>query len=87
MSMTEKGEIKDSKRLREELRGRTFGYVSAALGLVAGLAWNDAIRAAIEVIFPIAKDTVMVKFLYALLVTIAVVLLIRYIEKFLNRTN
>lgn len=51
--------------LKKELRGRTLGYVSAALGLVAGLAWNDAIRAAIETIFPLSKDTIMVKFLYA----------------------
>jgi hypothetical protein len=71
--------------LKKELRGRTFGYVSAALGLVAGLAWNDAIKNMIETIFPLSKDTIMVKFLYAIIVTIAVVILIKYMDRMFNK--
>ncbi|PIQ66910.1 MAG: hypothetical protein COV95_01600 [Candidatus Zambryskibacteria bacterium CG11_big_fil_rev_8_21_14_0_20_40_24] len=59
--------------------------MSAAFGLVAGLAWNDAIKEFIEVIFPLSKDTVAVKFLYAVLVTVVVVILIRYLEHIINR--
>ena len=73
-----KNEIDDNVR---EIRSRTFGYVSTALGLVAGLAWNDAIRVLIESVFPLARNTIAVKFLYAVIVTAVVVLLIRYIEK------
>lgn len=71
--------------MNKELKGRTFGYVSAALGLVAGLAWNDAIRNLIETVFPMTRDTVAVKFLYAILVTVVVVLLIKYLDKMINR--
>ena len=71
--------------IKDEVRGKTFGYISAALGLVAGLAWNDAIASAIEALFPLSKDTVLVKFLYALLVTLAVIILIKYLDKIVNR--
>jgi hypothetical protein len=73
------------QELRKEMRGRAFGYVSAALGLVAGLAWNDAIRSLIEAAFPLARDTVAIKFLYAALVTVVVVVLIKYLDRMLNK--
>lgn len=73
-----KNEIDDNV---SEIRSRTFGYVSTALGLVAGLAWNDAIRVLIESVFPLARNTIAVKFLYAVIITVVVVLLIRYLEK------
>jgi energy-converting hydrogenase Eha subunit A len=71
--------------INKQLRGRTFGYISAALGLVAGLAWNEAISAMIEAIFPLSKDTVWVKFLYAIIVTVAVVILVKYLDRMFNR--
>lgn len=70
--------------LNKELKSKTFGYISAALGLVAGLAWNDAIKELIEVAFPLTKNTIGVKFLYAILVTIAVVILIKSINRMIN---
>lgn len=75
------------EELKKEVRVKAFGYVSAALGLVAGLAWNDAIKAFIEAVFPLTKDTIFVKFMYALLVTLAVVILIKYLDKFINSSN
>lgn len=69
----------------KEIRSRTFGYVSAAFGLVAGLAWNEAITSLINVLFPIAKDTVAIKFLYAVILTAVVVMLIRYLDRFFNK--
>jgi hypothetical protein len=71
--------------IKTEFRGKTLGYLSAALGLVAGLAWNDAISALIKQVFPLEQDTVLVKFIYALVVTLAVIVMLRYAEKLLNR--
>jgi hypothetical protein len=71
--------------INKELRGRTIGYISGALGLVAGLAWNDAISELIETLFPLAKETVLLKFVYALIVTAAVVILVKYLERAINR--
>lgn len=76
---------REAAEIKKELRSRTFGYISGALGLVAGLAWNEAITEMINKVFPVAKDTVAVKFLYAVLVTLAVVVLVRYLDKMINR--
>ncbi|HLD34421.1 MAG TPA: DUF5654 family protein, partial [Patescibacteria group bacterium] len=33
--------------VKQEIRNKVAGYIVAAFGLVAGLAWNDAIKALI----------------------------------------
>jgi hypothetical protein len=73
------------KEVERDVTGKSIGYVSAALGLVAGLAWNDAITALINKLFPLAKDAVPMKFVYAILVTVAVVILIQYLERLTNK--
>ncbi len=65
----------EGRVLRQEVRERTVGYITAALGLVAGLAWNDAVRALIERFFPMNQQAIWAKFIYAALVTLAVVVL------------
>jgi hypothetical protein len=77
----------DKKKSRGELRAKvreqTVGYISAALGLVAGLAWNDAVKALIERIYPAAQGGgVVAKFWYAGLVTIAIVVISYYLIRF-----
>lgn len=68
------------KKIREkggeiniEVKERTVGYITAAFGLVAGLAWNDAVRGLIDYLFPISKNSLMAKFAYALIMTLVVV--------------
>lgn len=79
-------------RLREkgmefenEIRNKILGYVVASFGLVAGLAWNEAIKAFIEAFFPVQKDTLYAKFIYAFLVTIALVFISLYLTKIFKR--
>ncbi len=67
------------KRLQKELRQKTFGYIIAAFGLVAGLAWNDAIKIAIEYVFPFSTETVIAKIIYAITMTVIVVLISIYV--------
>jgi C4-dicarboxylate transporter len=69
------------EKTRNELKDQTTKYLVAAFGLVAGLAWNDAIKALIELLFPFTKSGVLIKFIYAIIITIVVVLLGRYIFK------
>jgi len=78
--------VSETERIRGEIRERTVGYITAALGLVAGLAWNDAIKALIEYLFPLDNGSLPAKFIYAALVTVAVVLLTVYITR-LTRKN
>ncbi|MDP2637161.1 MAG: DUF5654 family protein [bacterium] len=76
---------RESKVLRQEVRERTVGYVIAALGLVAGLAWNDAMKGLIEVVFPGDSNTLQAKFLYAALVTLVVVLITAYLVRLFRK--
>ena len=41
----------EKPKLKSEFKSQTKGYVLAGLGLVAGLAWNEAIKALIENVF------------------------------------
>ncbi|OGF77776.1 hypothetical protein A3I27_02095 [Candidatus Giovannonibacteria bacterium RIFCSPLOWO2_02_FULL_43_11b] len=64
-----------------EIREKTFGYILAALGLVAGLAWNEAIKSLIEYFYPASKNGLSAKFIYAFLITIIVVLISTYLVR------
>ncbi|MEK7500923.1 MAG: DUF5654 family protein [Patescibacteria group bacterium] len=78
--------LKDSqKEVRKEVRERTLAYVVAALGLVAGLAWNEAINTLIAQFFPLSKDTLIAKFVYAGVITIIVVTVSSTLVRVLGR--
>jgi len=64
---------------------------AAGFGLVAALAWNDAIKSLFSIIFPKSENNLIAQFTYALLITLIVVLitiyLARYIKKIKNLIN
>jgi hypothetical protein len=68
-------------KFQEELRRRSFGYITTAFGLVAGLAWNEAIKAVIERFFPMSDGGMIAKFVYAIFITILLVFISVYILK------
>jgi hypothetical protein len=70
------------EEVKQEVRNKTVGYIVTALGLVAGLAWNDAVKALIEYLFPTQKDTLQAKFIYALIISMVVVFFSVYLVKF-----
>ena len=72
-------------RLRQEVRERTLGYIIAAFGLVAGLAWNDAIKALIEYLFPLQENTLSAKIIYAFLITLVVVICTIYLNRLFKK--
>jgi len=41
--------------MKNEIQKSAVGYISGALGLVAGLAWNDAITTAINAVMHLSK--------------------------------
>ena len=69
------------QEINREIKGKVVGYIAGALGLVAGLAWNEAITALIDTLFPLSKDSLWIKFVYALLITLFVVIVLRYVER------
>jgi septation ring formation regulator EzrA len=71
--------------LSREIRQRFFSYIMAALGLVAGLSWNETIKSLIEYLFPAQQNTLMAKFSYSVIITIVVVVLSIYLTKLSGR--
>jgi len=73
---------KESKKVGLEIRQKIATFILAGFGLVAGLAWNDAIKGFIEQYFPLASGGgLLAKFLYALIITIVIVVVSIYILK------
>ncbi|MDP1884245.1 MAG: DUF5654 family protein [Candidatus Moranbacteria bacterium] len=69
------------QKFKEELRNKSFSYITTAFGLVAGLAWNEAIKALIERFFPMSTGGMIAKFIYAIVITILLVFISVYILK------
>jgi len=73
-----------AKEIKKEIRQKISGYILAAFGFVAALAWNDAIKSLIEYFFPLNKNTVLPKFVYAVLITVVIVIISIYLTKLLE---
>ncbi len=58
----------------KEIRKQIVGYLMAALGLIAGLAWNEAAKGLIEHIYPLDQHGLWAKFIYAIIITLVVVI-------------
>ncbi len=65
-------EKKEDRSLRREVRAQVVGYVIAALGVIAGLAWNDAVKSLIEHFFPLSQSTLWAKIIYAIILSTGV---------------
>lgn len=75
----------DVEVMRKTAREKVWGYIAAALGLVAGLAWNEAIKGLIDHYFPIQRDSVWAKLWYAVIITILVVVIMVKFEKYFKK--
>ena len=73
-----------SIEVRREVKKQLLTYIVASLGLVAGLAWNEAIKALIEYFFPASQNTLLAKFLYALGVTLLIVIVSYYLASLIR---
>lgn len=72
----------ESRKMREQVQQQMVGYITAAFGLVAGLAWNQAIQALINHFFPKTGNSLTAQFIYAILITAVVVILTTYMIRF-----
>lgn len=80
------GRLKDGeKKLRKEVGEKTITYITAAFGLVTALAWNDAIKSLIEYLFPLQRNNLWVKFLYAVSMTFMAVLISIYLIRLIKK--
>ena len=79
--------IKKGQRLGKVLIDKITTYLIAAFGLVAGLAWNDAIKSSIEFFIPLQGNRLLMKFGYAILITFIFAILTVYILKLIKKED
>jgi len=75
------------KEFRKEVGQQTLGYIVAAFGLVAALAWNEAIKSLIEYLLPLGQNTLFAKLIYAIIITLLVVLVSVYLVRFSKKED
>ncbi len=76
---------KNNKKIKYLVKEKTASYLLAAFGLVAGLAWNEAVKSLIEYIFPTSQNTLLAKFVYALVLTVILVTVSSYLARLIKR--
>lgn len=60
---------------------KATGFITAGLGIVVGLAWNDAVQALVKVLFPMDTSSVVAKFSYAIVITVFLVFVSGKLDK------
>lgn len=72
----------EGERITNEVRERSMTYIAGGLGIVVGLAWNEAIKALIDYFYPLSSGTgILAKFSYAIILTAIVVVVTMYIVR------
>lgn len=73
------------KKARVAIKKKMFSYIAAGFGLVAGLAWNDAVKLLIDYFIPTIGSGIIAKLVYAFIITIVVGLMLYSIERSLEK--
>jgi len=68
----------ETEKIKKQIKHKMIEYIGAALGLVAALAWNDAIKSIIDYWF-ITGNGVIAKLIYAVLISILVITVTYYL--------
>lgn len=77
---TIKRETKAEKDIKIEFISKITTLLTAGFGLVAALAWNDAIQSLFKLI-PVKSNEVSAKFIYAVVITLFIVLIVYYANR------
>ncbi len=72
---------REQLRFRREARNQTITLIVTSFSFVAGLAWNEAVKSAIEVLFPTGNGLT-AKITYALFLTLIVVVVSYFLTRF-----
>jgi uncharacterized membrane protein YjjP (DUF1212 family) len=79
--------VKKSSRFSREFVATMISLAAAAFGVVAALAWNSAITALFNQVFPNEEGRITALFVYAVVVTLIGVLVIVLLGRLATRIN
>ena len=83
--MSDKNQTPEEKKsLKIEVLEQIAALATSGFGLVAALAWNEAIKAFFAKLFPQPGNNVIALFIYALFITILVVLITTRVGRTVN---
>jgi len=75
----------EKRKIETAFKNQLGTILIAAFAFVAGLSWREVINSLMEYLFPIDKDTVLAKFIYAVVLTFFLTLIYAYVTRFLNK--
>jgi uncharacterized membrane protein len=74
------------EKTKKEFKETSVTLILGGFGLVAALAWNEAIKSLVETFFQ-KNSELMGKFIYAIIVTVVVVIISARLKKILEKTD
>ena len=83
--MDEKENKEREADIKKAVAERTITLILGGLGLVVALAWNDAIQAFFKSVFGDAPNSIVAKFIYALLLTVIITIVSIRLARFTSR--
>ena len=75
----------ESSKISGQVKEKTLGFILTAFGLVAGLAWNEAIQTLINSFFTVNKNSILAKCVYTEVMTLLVVILNVYLTRLFGK--
>lgn len=75
----------ESSKISRQVKDKTFSFIITALSLVAGLAWNEAIQSLINNYFAMNKNSILAKFVYAVILTLILTLITIYLARIFGK--
>ena len=76
--------LKEIEEVKREFTEKTITLILGGFGLVAALAWNEAIKSLFETFFK-KSNAILGKFLYAMIVTVIVVVVSMRLRKIVEK--
>ncbi|MFA6364807.1 MAG: DUF5654 family protein [Candidatus Paceibacterota bacterium] len=73
--------VEEQAQFKKEARNQALTLITTSFSLVAGLAWNEAIKSLIEFLFPLGQNSLVAKLLYAVLITLFIVVVTYSLSK------
>ena len=77
----------ETKNITKEVKEKIVTMILTGFGLVAALAWNEAIKGLFDAFFPAQASGLIAKFVYAFIITVVVVFISVQLNKISKKSE